>query len=272
MKKKNLVVLAVLICCLLVFACFTKPDFYTITNGIFTSIIASFLFFIFTLLVDNSNEDIENKLTQMDKRISTIGEQINTYPAYLKNKLGIIKIEHRQEYSYDFWKAFLKDAIEKTTSKFIISGKTLHRWIEPEICDEFRSTLLKLISQKKEIIFVIYCTPPSNKKKQDLHEFLFKKIYPDLAKTCGYNLAEINKVFRLYEVDSMPYLYTAIDNQVVVAQYFSYTSNSENIMLVLDPSSSFARRYQYDFHCMIENKINNAWLEDFLNKYERKEL
>lgn len=268
MKKRNLIFLAFLIIALLAFGYFAKPDIPTITNGVFTSIIASFLFFIFTMLVDNSSDEIKNGLMKLDNKISTIREHINTNPDSLKNRFGIIKIEHRKEYSYDFWATLLNDALITKTSKFIISGKTLHRWLESEIVEDFRKTLLELISRKIQIIFVIYSNPSNSKKKEDLQDFLCDKIYPHLIKTCGRDLKKINKVFSIYEVDSLPYLYTAIDSQVVVAQYFNNTSNAENIMLVLDPKCAFACRYQDDFDCTIKGHINNTWIQNFLNKKE----
>ena len=97
MKKRNLIFLASLIVALLAFGYFAKPDIPTITNGVFTSIIASFLFFIFTMLVDNSSDEIKNGLMKVDNNISTIREHIDTDPTSLKNRFGIIKIEHRKE-------------------------------------------------------------------------------------------------------------------------------------------------------------------------------
>jgi hypothetical protein len=271
MKKRNLIFLASLIVALLAFGYFAKPDIPTITNGVFTSIIASFLFFIFTMLVDNSSDEIKNGLMKVDNKISTIREHIDTDPTSLKNRFGIIKIEHRKEYSYDFWATLLNDALITKTSKFIISGKTLHRWLEPKIAENFRKTLLELISRKAQIIFVIYSNPSNGQKKKALQDFLSDKIYPHLVKTCGNDLKKINKVFSIYEVDSLPYLYTAIDSQVVVAQYFNNTSNAENIMLVLDPKCPFACRYQNDFDCIIKDNISNTWIQDFLQKKEENQ-
>ncbi|MBD5487186.1 MAG: hypothetical protein HDR13_00070 [Lachnospiraceae bacterium] len=268
MKKRNLIFLVFLIVAFIVFACFAKPDIPTIINGVITSIIASFLFFVFTMLVDSSSDEIKNEIREIDRKISVISEHIDTDSNSLKNRFGIIKIEHRKEYSYDFWATLLNDALMTGTSKFIISGKTLHRWLEPKIDEIFRETLLELISRKTQIIFVIYSNPSNMQKKMALQTFLYEKIFPHLVKTCGNDLEKINKVFSIYEVDSLPYLYTAIDSQVVVAQYFNNTSNAENIMLVLAPKCTFACRYQVDFDCMIKGHINNTWIQDFLQQEE----
>lgn len=86
-----------------------------------------------------------------------------------------------------------------------------------------------------------------------------------MVKICGENVDEINKVLKISEVDSLPYLYTAIDSQVVVAQYFNNTSNSENIMLVLSPDCSFAHKYQEDFKA-IQKRQNNEWILSYLKQ------
>ena len=271
MNRRKVILLVILIIVLISLSIKADIDQSTI-NGIVTSVIASFLFFIFTILVDNSNDEIKKVLSKMENEISTLKNQMATDPTTLRNRFGILKIEHRQEYSYDFWIALLYDAIKTDTSRFVISGKTLHRWLEPEIVKQFRETLVELISKKRKIIFVIYKDlkdPDDNKKREALREFLCDKIYPDLVKVCGENLKEINEVFSIYEVNSLPYLYTAVDNQVIVAQYFNNASNAENIMLVLDPDCSFARRYQDDFKRMIRDCINDEWIQNFLQNQKR---
>lgn len=272
MKKRNIICIVILFAILIVTALVAKPEIDTIISGVITSVIASFLFLIFTVLIDNSSDEIKDEIKEVDRKLLEINEYINdTNPDSLKNRFGIIKIENRKKYSYDFWVTFLNDALATRTKKFIISGKTLHRWLEPKIIKDFEKTLLKLISRKTQIIFVIYNNPSDAHKKEALQTFLCDKIYPHLIETCGKDLEEINKVFSVYEVDSLSYLYTAIDSRVVVAQYFNNTSNSENIMLVLSSEYDFASRYQDDFDQMIKGHINNAWIQDFLQKREEKQ-
>ncbi len=293
MKRKNILFLTVLIIVLIVLGCIAKPDIPTIFNGVVTSVIASFLFLIFTMLVDNSSDEIKNKIEEVneklsaqnvridtglsnltdlgtiienaDSKVSIVSEYIETAPNNLRKKLGIIRIEPRKEYSYDFWATFLNDALIKKSKKFIISGKTLHRWLEAEIRDDFRKALLEMISQRVKINFVVYSKPTSTQKKEDLRVFLCKEIFPHLVHICGRDLNDINKVFGIYEVNSLSYLYTAIDSQVVVAHYFNNTSNSENIMLVLSPECAFAHRYQEDFNS-IQKRINNSWIKAYLQR------
>lgn len=81
----------------------TNLNIESITNGILTSIIASFLFFIYTKLVDSSNEEIESKIKEIESKISAVTEYLDISPSNLKEKIGIIKIEHRKEYSYELW-------------------------------------------------------------------------------------------------------------------------------------------------------------------------
>lgn len=293
MKKKNIIFWAILIVALIVIGCITKPDFTTISNGVITSIIASLLFLIFTTLVDNSNDeiksevkkasteisevsqkisnglksiqDLEAEIQYISNELSKISEYVDANPDNLRKKLGIIRIENRKEYSYEFWASFLKDALEKKSKKFIISGRTLHRWLENGIVDDFKNALLKLIDEKAEIDLVIYSRPKDAQKKTALQKFLNKEIFPHLVNACGRDLNEINKVFRIYEVKSLPYLYTAIDSQVVVAQYFNNTSNSENIMLVLSPECPFAHKYLEDFNAIQKNQ-SDTWIKTYLQQ------
>lgn len=265
MKKRNIIFLSLLIAALVGIGWIAKPDISTISNGVLTSIIASLLFLIFTTLVDNSSDEIKNGIQDINEKLLKVNEYIDVSPNNLREKLGIIKIENRKEYSYAFWASFLNDALTKKSKKFIISGKTLHRWLEAKIIDDFKKSLLEMITEKVKIDFVIYSKPRDPQKKEALREFLHKEIFPHLVYTCGRDLKEINKVFNIYEVNSLPYLYTAIDSQVVVAQYFNNTSNSENIMLVLSPECSFAHRYQEDFNA-IQKRQNNTWIKAYLEQ------
>ena len=293
MNKRNIRFLALLFVISIGIGWYTQADLPAIFNGVLTSLIASLLFLIFTTLVDNSNDEIkegvkkvDDKILEVNKNIETglndlqelkneiqdisigllrVNEYIDASPNNLREKLGIIRIENRKEYAYNFWSSFLKDALKNKSKKFVISGKTLHRWLETEIVDDFKSSLLEMITEKVKIEFVIYNKPKNPPKKEDLRKFLYKEIFPHLVFTCGRDLNEINKVFSIYEVNRLPYLYTAIDSQVVVAQYFSYTSNSENIMLVLSPECSFAHRYQEDFSA-IQKHLNNEWLKSYLQQ------
>lgn len=291
MKKRNIIFLALLIVALIGIGCYAQPDLPTIFNGVLTSIIASLLFLIFTTLVDNSSDEIKkgiktidekmlvmdenigtelkslqelkNEIQDISKRLLEVNEYIDSNPNNLREKLGIIRIENRKEYSYEFWASFLKDALTRNSKKFIISGKTLHRWLEIEIVDDFKKTLLELITNKVKIDFVIYSKPKYPKKKEELHQFLFNEIFPHLVSICGRDINDINKVFSIHEVNSLSYLYTAIDSQVVVSQYFNNTSNAENIMLVLSPECHFARKYQEDFNA-IQKRLNNEWIKSYL--------
>lgn len=165
---------------------------------------------------------------------------------------------------------FLNEAKKINTSKFIISGKTLHRWLEPNICKNFEETLLEIISRKTQIVFVIYHCPDNIQKKKGLQSFLYNKIFPYLIETCGLDLMNINEVFSIYEVDSLPYLYAEIDNQIIITQYFNHSSNAENLMFVFESKCPFAYRYQNDFNCIIKNNISNLWIQDFLKNEVNK--
>ena len=293
MNRKNIRFLALLFVISIGIGWYTQADLPTIFNGILTSLVASLVFLIFTTLVDNSDDEIkegvkkndqkiaavdksieaglknlqelENEIQDINKRLLKVNEYIDNSPNNLREKLGIIRIENRKEYSYSFWSSFLKDAVESKSKRFIISGKTLHRWLEAEIVGVFKSSLLEMISEKVKIEFVIYNKPTNPQKKEDLKKFLYTEIFPHLVCICGRDLKEINKVFSIYEVNRLPYLYTAIDSQIVVAQYFSNTSNSENIMLVLSPECSFAHRYQEDFSA-IQKCQNNTWIKSYLQQ------
>lgn len=269
MKKRNIIFLTLLIVALIGIGLIAKPDISTVSNGVLTSIIASLLFLIFTTLIDNSSDEIKSGIQDLKKQLLKVNEYIDASPSNLREKLGIIRIENRREYSYDFWTSFLKEALIEKSSKFIISGKTLHRWLEAEIVDDFKKSLIKMIAEKVKIGFVIYSEPENPRRKEELREFLFQEIFPHLVSTCGRDLAEIYKVFNIFEVSSLPFQYAAIDSQIVVAQYFNNASNAENIMLVLSSECTFAHRYQEDFNAI--NKCQNTWIETYLQQTERSQ-
>ena len=152
-----------------------KPDISTIFSGVLTSTIASLLFFVFTILVDNSSDENKKGIQEINDKVSRINEYIDISSKNLREKLGIIKIENRKEYSYAFWSAFLNDALAKKSKKFIISGKTLHRWLKSEIIDDFKNSLLKMINDKVKIDFVIYSNPKEPQKRMLCESSSLKK-------------------------------------------------------------------------------------------------
>jgi hypothetical protein len=76
-------------------------------------------------------------------------------------------------------------------------------------------------------------------------------------------------------VDILPYLYTANENRIIVAPYFKYVENSNNIMFNLKRDGKYGSEYVRDFEKIIANGQPNAWLSEYLiekNKVEKNEL
>lgn len=128
MNRKNIRFLALLFVISIGIGWYTQADLPTIFNGILTSLVASLVFLIFTTLVDNSDDEIkegvkkndqkisavdksieaglknlqelENEIQDINKRLLKVNEYIDNSPNNLREKLGIIRIENRKEYSY----------------------------------------------------------------------------------------------------------------------------------------------------------------------------
>lgn len=238
----------------------------TLLTGIVSSILASIMFYVFSKYVFQDNSEEKEKLEKDIERLNEI------YGFAVNNNMGILKIEKRSSYNYDFWKNFLKS----TENTCIISGRTLNRWLEKQIRQEFADTLKNLIQNDGKITFVIYKNPEDEgekEEKEEFKEFLEEEIFPYLykkEKPFLHKHRKKSKCIKIYEVDILHYLYTANDNMVVVAPYFQYTENIENIMFSLDVNSIFGKMYSKDFKAIMKNKAEaNQWYEKYCESREK---
>lgn len=270
MKKSTLkkILIIVFVIVVIVMTVIAQPTINEILSNLVISTVASLFFLIFTSLTDETPEAIgkvSNNVACIKDSVDRIEELSKSPDQDIARKFGITKIECREEFSYDFWKQFLNKALSMKSNRFIISGRTLNRWLENEIRDDFEKALIQLISNKSQIIFVIYENPGSddeNQEKDELKSFLFESIFPELFNRFRKD-KDINKVFKIYEVPSLSYLYTAIESEIVVAQYFQYTPNTKNLMLVFDAKSEYALRYDADFTKIIRHAKLNKWISEY---------
>ena len=148
--------------------------------------------------------------------------------------------------------------------------------MEKEIRQEFADTLKNLIQNDGKITFVIYKNPEDEsekEEKEEFKEFLEEEIFPYLYKNEKpflHKRRKKSKCIKIYEIDILHYLYTANDNMVVVAPYFQYTENIENIMFSLDVNSIFGKMYSKDFKAIIKKKAEaNQWYEKYCESREK---
>ncbi|KAI4445490.1 hypothetical protein C823_000006 [Eubacterium plexicaudatum ASF492] len=64
-----------------------------------------------------------------------------------------------------------------TNEKWIISGRTLNRWLENDIKEKFKRNIIRILKGKGEITFIIYknLEGEENKEKELLRDFYIMK-------------------------------------------------------------------------------------------------
>lgn len=260
-KKRKILIICFIVILLIimpiVYVNVRNNDAKAILLGIISSIIASSIFYIFSEVVfESKTEEIE-----ILKQIISSIEAIETK--------GIIDIRGRAEFESDFWIRFA----ESTNKKWIISGRTLNRWLENDIKENFRTNIIRILKGKGEIDFIIYKNLEGEElqEKKALHDFLAKEIFPICVKK------EKNKYIKkrdikllIYEVDNLPYLYNANENEIIVAPYFTHIENSNNIMFVLRRSYKYGAEYARDFQYLIRSANESTWLDDYLEERNKK--
>lgn len=307
-KKRGILFLTILFIAMIIIAAISKLTVKELCEGMVISLCASLVFFIYTILVDNSSNKIKTdlnvlkrrmaslnssdnrRLQKIDTEISSISMKLkenteiieeqksllqkvvdhNAETALLKEQYGILEIVKREEYSYEFWKNLLKKARDESNDQLVLTGRTLGRWMIPTIKKDFISTLVDLANKSIKIRFVIYrdFIPGSqeDKEKKELYSILNSHVFPVLKRK--YNTyEEASKRFEIIEIDSLPYLFNAIKDEIVVGQYFKYAENTTILMFVLDSKRPFATRYVTDLEEMIkENGVLNTWLKEYYEK------
>lgn len=223
----------------------------TISAGILTSLIASLIFQVMSVFIFDSGSEAE----KLNKLIDVLDS---------KETLGIKKIRSRTDKTDTFWLDMLKQA----NTRLIVSGRTLNRWLEKSLEDDFLKAIKRVIRNNGKVVLVIYKDLPGEQEQQEketLKKVLSEHIFPHCVKKTGkmYQRKK-NLDLHIYEINNLPYIYTANDFELVVSQYFQYASNDDNVMFQLYPGSNYGRAYENDFHKIIRNEKENSWLDEYI--------
>lgn len=254
--RKNVVICVIIILIIvlpIVYITIDNSDIKAILLGIISSIIASAIFSILSAFVfDNKIEQAE----ALKQLISSIDSKLTK---------GVLELKDRAEFESDFWIKFAKTANKEWT----ISGRTLNRWLGGSIKEDFKKNIIRILKDKGEINLVIYkkLDGEEEKEKKLLHDFLKKEIFPACVKKekSRYIMKKDVKL-AIYEVDSLPYLYNANDAEIIVAPYFTYAENSNNLMFVLKRSCKYGEEYSRDFKHILLSADKNNWLDNYLEE------
>lgn len=257
-RKKSIIICLITILLIImpiVYINVKNSDIKAILLGIISSIIASSIFYIFSEVVfEKKNEEI-GILRNMIAAI----EEIQTK--------GILAIKGRSEFESDFWIEFA----ESTNEKWVISGRTLNRWLENNIREKFKKNILRILKGKGEINFIIYknLEGEENKEKELFHDFLKREIFPFCVKkekNQNRYVKKQNMKLTILEVENLPYLYNANEKEIIVAPYFNYIENGNNIMFVLKRSHRHGQEYSRDFQHIMTNAYKNKWMDEYLEE------
>lgn len=228
----------------------------SICSSIVTSIIASLIYQVMTVYMFDTGEEVEK-----------LGQIIDVLDS--KETLGIKKIISRTDKADTLWLDMLKQA----NKRLIVSGRTLNRWLEKSLENEFLEAITRVINQGGEVILVIYKDLPSEQERKErdaLKKLLTQRVFPHCVKKVGAKYQRKKDLrFNIFEVNSLPYIYTANDFELVVSQYFQYASNNDNVMFQLCPDSKYGHAYENDFYKIIRNAEENIWLDEYITKPKR---
>ena len=258
-KKKVIICIIIILIIVLpvIYITIDNSDIKAILLGIISSIIASSIFSILSAFVFDNKMEQANALREL---ISSIDSKISK---------GVLEIKERSEFERDFWIKFAKSSNKEWT----ISGRTLNRWLGNGIKEDFKKNIIRMIKEKGEINFIIYKKLDGEEEieKKLLQEFLEKEIFPACIKK-EKNRYIIKKDVKLtiYEVDNLPYLYNANDIEIIIAPYFTYVENSNNLMFVLKRSCKYGNEYSRDFEHVLLSADKNTWLDNYVEKKNSK--
>lgn len=236
--------------------------YYNLTNdslkslllGIISSIVASIIFYLFSEVVfDNSHKEMED----LQSITKTLVES---------QTKGILSIRGRNEFEQDFWISLLHE----TNDKLVLSGRTLNRWLEGTMQAPFERNLKRILQNGGDVTLVIYSDLPTTEEeaeKETLRQFLEDKIFPACVQKEKGRFRKKKKLkLNIVEIDILPYLYNSNENRIIVAPYFKYVDNSNNIMFNLKRDCKYGLEYVRDFEKIIIHGKKNTWLTDYLKK------
>lgn len=224
--------------------------------GVISSVIASLIFHIFSEAVFNDKSQEIEELKYITK---TLVE---------KETRGILSIQGRSEFETSFWVSLLKE----TNEKLVLSGRTLNRWLDSNTKKDFIENLKRILQNKGEVTLIIYkelLEENEKKEKENLRNFLTDNIFPLCIRKSkqGKQIQQKKDIkLTILEVDILPYLYTSNENRIIVAPYFKYVDNGNNIMFALKRDCKYGTAYSRDFQSIINNADKCSWLSDYIKK------
>lgn len=255
--KKILIVSVTIVLCIcipIIYYNITNESIKSLLLGIISSIVASLIFYSFSEVVFDSRH----------KEIEELQSITNTLEG-LQTK-GILSIRGRNEFEQDFWISLLLE----TNDKLVLAGRTLNRWLEGSMQAQFERNLKRILQNKGDVTLIIYknlSDPTAEQEKDALREFLENKIFPLCIRKLDKGYARKKKIkLKIIEVEFLPYLYTANENRIIVAPYFQYVENSNNIMFNFKRECKYGLEYVRDIEKIIANGDKNIWLNEFLKK------
>ena len=132
-KRIWIILISVLVAALAALCGSKWPNFSVIAQGVSASIIASLLFWIFTDVIQVSSE--RDYLSKIITRMENLEQSKSD---------GLVDIQKRKN-ADKFWIDFANSAEDK----LVISGTTLHKWIESEESKKALANAIKRIAKKR---------------------------------------------------------------------------------------------------------------------------
>jgi hypothetical protein len=210
----------------------TDPLAVTIVTAIIATLISTTIVrLILQPYKDEANENLTKTLAEHDK--------------FFENELsqGIRKLQNRADTDTDFWISFLRS----TDKTLVLSGRTLHRWIEEPIRAEFEKAIIKISKNKGKIKLIV--KNPDKLSAEDGTEYKAVRSFFNQNIFTQY----LGKTILMSYVERIPYIYCANDHRVIFSLYFDDTeaTNDKNLCFELVSSSPQAKSIAADMRRII---------------------
>ena len=239
--------------------------YITFVFGVLTSVVASLLYSVISDLCfyTKQDEQIEESLRCISL-YETIADKLDNTTDVMTNMTtkGITNLCLRNEIPYKYWNSFVKNAKDY----LILSGKTLHRWIEnPEEAEIFSGNLLNILEQGCKVTFVIYkrdsLIGDDIEERDQLKTFLYSKVFPKIFSKDRSPKGSLN----IKETDRLPYFYITNGIESITMPYFANESNDKNLALIMKANNEINGTYYSDYSKIINKAQCNSWIEEFKN-------
>ncbi len=235
--------------------------------GFFVSVVASIVASLIYEIIES-----QTIRTKQDEQLDQQERQLEEFKMTLKvlsdmQTHGILRLKKRNEYDNQFWKEFLRDA----KGKLILSGKTLHKWLEfDELKEEFKNTIINKLESGCEIIFIIYEKNSLNendkKEREYVKQFLFEHIFPKIYQN-GKKVKRIKGSLVIKETPSLPYFFISNGTESLAMPYFAYKSNNENLTYGMKIDNPLSKIYYEDYSNIINISNDSEWTNEFIGKH-----